>query len=131
LTQPYDFSPRKCCRVNILFSSTLLIFLGRDGFHERPASFYAELQHLFTTDNKDSILRPWSISDSWNTPDVLTSFSEEAGIFTVPNRGLYHFFLTISVSRARVKSASRLLRSIVFSVRSGCFSFIPGLRLLD
>ena len=81
-----------------------LLFLGRDGFNERPASFYAELQRLFITENKDGVLRPWRVSDSWNAPDVLTSFSEESGIFTAPARGLYHFFLTISVSRAKVET---------------------------
>ena len=115
LTLRYDLSPRKYCYSNVylslctLIEHTNLIFLGRDGFQERPASFYAELQRLFATDNKDSTLRPWSLSDSWNAPDALTSFSEELGIFTVPERGLYHFFLTISVSRARVKPAYWLL----------------------
>jgi hypothetical protein len=76
--------------------------IGRDGFVERPPSFYAELRRLFITKNTDSILRPWTLSDSTNTPDVSNYFSAENGIFTVPTGGLYHFFLTISVSKAKV-----------------------------
>jgi len=79
------------------------LFIGRDGFIERPPAFYAELRRLFITKNIDSILRPWTLSESANAPDVSNYFSEETGIFTVPTGGLYHFFLTISVSKAKVK----------------------------
>ncbi|CAF0950285.1 unnamed protein product [Adineta steineri] len=74
---------------------------GRDGFAERPPSFYAELRRLFSTNNTDSVLRPWSLSETVNAPDVFNYFSQEDGIFTVPIDGLYHFFLTISVSKAK------------------------------
>ncbi|CAF3374995.1 unnamed protein product [Rotaria socialis] len=74
---------------------------GRDGFIERPPSFYAELRRLFTTKNTDSILRPWILNEAVNAPDVSYYFSQENGIFTVPTNGLYHFFLTISISKAK------------------------------
>ncbi len=86
------------------FLSHLFLFLiGRDGFIERPPSFYAELRRLFITKNMDGRLQPWTLSESANTPDVLNYFSPETGIFTVPTGGLYHFFLTISVSKAKVR----------------------------
>ncbi|CAF4566188.1 unnamed protein product [Rotaria sp. Silwood1] len=74
---------------------------GRDGFMERPPSFYAELRRLFITKNSDSILRPWTLSESANVPETLSYFSQDSGIFTIPTAGLYHFFLTISVSKAK------------------------------
>ncbi|CAF2014158.1 unnamed protein product [Rotaria magnacalcarata] len=74
---------------------------GRDGFIERPPSFYAELRRLVTTKNTDSILRPWTLNEAVNAPDVSYYFSQENGIFTVPTNGLYHFFLTISISKAK------------------------------
>ncbi|UJR36387.1 hypothetical protein I4U23_029111 [Adineta vaga] len=74
---------------------------GRDGFVERPPSFYAELRRLFITKNTDSTLAPWTISETANAPDILNYFSPETGIFTVPMDGLYQFFLTISVSKAK------------------------------
>jgi hypothetical protein len=37
-----------------------------------------------------------------NQPDASRYFSETTGIFTVPKPGLYQFFLTISVSQAKV-----------------------------
>lgn len=76
--------------------------IGRDGFTERPPSFYAELRRLFLTKNQDGVLRPWVLSESANPPEVGQYFSAETGIFTVPSGGLYHFFLTISVSKAKV-----------------------------
>jgi hypothetical protein len=78
-------------------------FIGRDGFIERPPSFYAELPRLYITKNIDSILRPWTLSETTNTPDAFHYFSQETGIFTVPIGGLYHFFLTISVSKTKVR----------------------------
>ncbi|CAF1415544.1 unnamed protein product [Adineta ricciae] len=74
---------------------------GRDGFVERPPSFYGELRRLFTTKNADSVLRPWTVSETTNAPDVSTYFSRETGIFTAPIDGLYQFYLTISVSKAK------------------------------
>ena len=79
-----------------------ILFLGRNGYTERPASFYAELQHLFITKNLDSTVRPWKLAESLNTPDVLNYFSEDTGIFTTPVSGLYQFFLTVSVAGAKV-----------------------------
>jgi hypothetical protein len=75
---------------------------GRDGFAESPPAFYAELQRLFVTKNEDSILQPWILPDLVNQPDASRYFSETTGIFTVPKPGLYQFFLTISVSQAKV-----------------------------
>ena len=94
------------------------MIIGRDGFMERPPSFYAELQRLFITKNTDSILRPWTLSESANAPDVSTYFSPETGIFTIPTSGLYHFFLTISVSKAKVSTKLSLIGIIrtVFSL---------------
>lgn len=77
-------------------------FVGRDGFIERPPSFYAELRRLFMTKNTDNVLQPWALSESVNQPDVANYFSPENGIFTVPSNGIYHFFLTLSVSKAKV-----------------------------
>ncbi|CAF0774494.1 unnamed protein product [Rotaria sordida] len=74
---------------------------GRDGFIERPPAFYAELRRLFVTKNSDSILQPWTLSETANVPDAFLYFSQNTGIFTVPISGLYHFFLTISVSKAK------------------------------
>jgi hypothetical protein len=88
--------------MSILVWSSFLLFKGRDGFEESPPSFYAELQRLFMTNNNDSILRPWTLSDLVNPPDVSNYFSETSGIFTVPKSGLYQFFLTIAVSEAKV-----------------------------
>jgi hypothetical protein len=93
--------PGKIKFLSFLFPS-LLFSLGRNGFTERPPSFYAELQHLFIAKNFDYILRPWTLSDSFNVPDVSNYFSENTGIFIVPNTGLYQFFLTISVSQSKV-----------------------------
>jgi hypothetical protein len=84
--------------------------IGRDGFIDRPPSFYAELRRLFTTKNADGILRPWILSETANAPDASNYFSAETGIFTAPTNGLYQFFLTISVSKAKVR------RKIIFSV---------------
>ncbi|CAF1271055.1 unnamed protein product, partial [Rotaria sordida] len=71
---------------------------GRDGFTVQPTSFYAELRHIDITKNFDRILRPWTVSDLFNIPNVLNYFSKHTGIFTVPTKGLYQFFLTITVS---------------------------------
>ncbi|CAF2660445.1 unnamed protein product [Rotaria sp. Silwood2] len=74
---------------------------GRDGFAERSISFCAELQHFDIARNFNRILRPWILSDSFNVPTVSNYFSEHTGIFTVPTKGLYQFFLTIFVSRIK------------------------------
>ncbi len=88
--------------------------IGRDGFIDRPPSFYAELRRLFITKNMDGILRPWTLSESTNAPDSSSYFSVETGIFTVPTNGLYQFFLTISVSKAKVSETSYFFLSISF-----------------
>ncbi|CAF3746542.1 unnamed protein product [Rotaria sp. Silwood1] len=74
---------------------------GRDGFTERSISFCAELQQFDITTNFYSILQPWILSDSFNQPTVSNYFSEHTGIFTVPTKGLYQFFLTIFASRIK------------------------------
>ena len=88
-----------------LFSFFLisLLLIGRDGFIDRPPSFYAELRRLFVTKNMDSVIRPWTLSETANAPDVTNYFSAETGIFTAPTNGLYQCFLTISVSKAKVR----------------------------
>lgn len=98
------------------YSIIIGLLLGRDGFVERPPSFYAELRRLFTTKNADSVLRPWTVSETTNAPDVSTYFSPETGIFTAPIDGLYQFYVTISVSKAKVNlySIDYLIISFVF-----------------
>jgi hypothetical protein len=64
----------------------------------------------------DSILRPWTLSESANAPDASNYFSQETGIFTVPTGGLYHFFLTISVSKAKVRKNNIYLIFFFFSI---------------
>ena len=79
------------------------LLVGRDGFIERPPSFYAELRRLFITKSTDGVLHPWTLSDVANAADASLYFSPDTGIFTAPSNGLYQFFLTISVSKARVR----------------------------
>jgi hypothetical protein len=81
----------------------LCLSAGRDGYPERSASFYAELPHLFIVANLTGTLRPWKMDQSLNAPGVADYFSADTGIFTVPNKGLYQFFLTVAVSNAQVK----------------------------
>lgn len=88
--------------------------IGRDGFTERPPSFYAELRRLYLTKNQDGVLRPWTLSESANPPEVNHYFSAETGIFTVPSGGLYHFFLTISVSKAKVTQKTDEIKFISY-----------------
>ncbi|CAF0846371.1 unnamed protein product [Didymodactylos carnosus] len=74
---------------------------GRDGYMEKPASFFATLPQLFFTKDVDGIMKPWDIPEFQNAPDVSNYFSQSTGIFTVPTDGVYQFFLTISVSRSK------------------------------
>lgn len=93
--------------------SSFLFLIGRDGFTERPPAFYAELQSLSVTKNIDSILRPWTLSDSFNVPDVSNYFSQDTGIFTIPKTGLYQFFLTISIFQSKVLENNFYLIEII------------------
>ncbi|CAF0981450.1 unnamed protein product [Adineta ricciae] len=74
---------------------------GRDGFTERPVSFYAELSRLFVIETANSTVHPWRLYQSYNFRSVPNYFSAETGIFTAPADGLYQFFLTVSVSRSK------------------------------
>lgn len=91
------------------------LFSGHDGFTEQPIGFHAELKRLFIAKTHNRILRPWKLSDSFNLPNVSNYFSHETGIFTVPESGLYQFFLTIAVSHAQVQPSPQFyLNSFVF-----------------
>lgn len=82
---------------------------GRDGFSERPTSFHAEIQYFDITKHFDNKIRPWIVSDSFNVPTVSNHFSEYTGIFTVSTKGLYQYFLTISISGIKVKKRNHFL----------------------
>jgi hypothetical protein len=111
-------------KISIITFSSFLLLIGRDGFTERPPAFYAELQSLSITNNFDSILRPWTLSDSFNVPDVSNYFSQDTGIFTVPKTGLYQFFLTISISRSKVlENNNFILLKLFFFFFKGNFSY--------
>lgn len=98
--------------------------LGRSVFIERPPAFYAQLPRLFLTQDSNRILRPWLLSDSFNPPAVTSHFSPDTGIFTVPKSGLYHFFLTIAVSQARVRSSTHFFFFYHNQLKWNLFSFV-------
>ena len=98
-----------------------MLFSGRDGFTERPVSFYAELSRLFIIETANSTVRPWRLYQSYNFRSVPNYFSAETGIFTAPADGLYQFFLTISVSRSKVRNHS------LFSLTKAIFIYVKAL----
>lgn len=93
---------------------------GRDGFTERPVSFYVELPRLFVIETGNSTVRPWRLYEPYNFRAIPNYFSAETGIFTAPVDGLYQFFLTVSVSRSKVSNHPffLLIKTILMSAKA-------------